>query len=253
MASWRRLFGTALLAATAGGYNLYQNRPLIGMGSTGDAVRVFGAFSYYGAEVFVGIAPLVAGIAAAGSLAADRSLRYPALVMVRGVSRRQFVLAKATAMAVTAGLTTLMSCGLLLIFAALLFPWGSTELIGNYDVQPFPELFVEHPLLNDLVTAMALSLGAASLALSGLIVGALFANEYVAAAAPFLSVIVGGYMAGGGIAAIFSPYTYLDLQVTYSSVLPPSMLLFAAPLYWSAFAIVSLALGSFIFSRRELC
>ncbi len=247
-----RFWVTALLAAAVGAYGLYQYRPLPGLATGAGTVRVLGAFSYHGTDTFLGTAPLIAGVVAAGSLAADRSIRYPTLVLVRGVSRPQYLLAKAVGMAAAAWLATFASCVLLFISAVFIFPWGSTALVGDYSVQPFPELFVSHPFLNDLLMAGLISLGAASLALSGMAAGALVTNEYVAATVPFLLVIGGAFLFDQGIVAFFSPYTYLDLQGMYSHFVPPSLLPFGAPIYWLVFGVAALAVGGAILKRKEL-
>lgn len=250
MVARTRFLVVVLMVAILGAYGMFQASPLRGQGNwnaTG-STGLFGAFSYYGAVTYWFAGPLVAGVVASGSLAADRALRYPSLVLVRGLSRPWYLLAKATAMAVAAGLANFVSCVLVFAAASFFYPWGPLELSGAFG--PFPKLFAGQPLVHDLLMAGLLSLAAASLALRGLVAGAVVANEYVSAAIPFVLVLGSAFVLEGKMALI-SPYTYLDLVGTYPSQLPPVSWPLAAPVYWLAFGVAAIVAGGAIFLRKE--
>lgn len=255
-----------LLLASVLAYDLWQGRPLPGDLATPPSqgpfdphvmdsvtIRLFGAISESGmTAAFYIFAPLMAGMVAAGSLAADRSRRYPALVLVRGVSRAQYLFAKAAGMAGAAGVSVFLSCALAFVAAAFIYPWGaSTVNDPRLPASPFLELFRSYPLVHDLVLVALLSLATGSLALSGLAIGAVVANEYVAAATPFC-VVIGGIFLLRGPLIVLGPETYLSLTESYAGNLPQTLWPYAAPVYWVAFGAVMIAVGMTIFLKKEL-
>lgn len=216
--------------------------------------KLFGAFSYLAFQNnLVDLIPVFVGLTVAGSLAADRRRRYPALVLARGISRTRYLLTKAAAMAAAAGFGTFLSCALVFVAAAFFLPWGPMirpEYADRGSMGPYPGLLESYPLVNDVALAALLSLGAAALAMSGLAFGAMVANEFVAAAVPFV-IFIGGTFVFRDDLLFLAPYTNLDLLTSYPYSLPPWAWSFTAPVYWSVFACVCVATAAIIFLRKE--
>lgn len=238
-----------------GAYTVFEVSPWWGNVSLGGVKNVgaFGIFSQHSVWIYAFASPLIAGLTTAGSLAADRHKRFPALVMARGISRRRYLLVKAASMGSAAGLATFASCGLILLTALALLPWNPTTLAGNSLQRTLlPGLFAYSPVLYDLFLAGIVSLASASLALSGLVVGSMVTNEYVAAAVP-LVLVLGGTFATGNMPLLpyLSPDVYLWLLDVYPYSVPPVWRPFAAPLYWVLFGAACTVVGTAIFLRRE--
>lgn len=250
---WTKRFWFLVLATSIlGAYPMFECSPL-GNTSLGgvETMRLFGAFSYCGSTTYAFVTPLLAGLVAAGSLAADRHTRYPILILVRSISRMKYLLVKSATMAVSAGFAVLASCALAFMASAFFYSWGATTINDRSTAfGPFPSLLESSPLLYDIVFAVLLSLAAAGLALSGLIVGTLVANEYMAMATPFFLFAVSALAVGDRFAAL-SPSTYLWLQEDYIFHTPAEWLPFAAPLYWTTFGAICVALSAIIFLRKE--
>ena len=249
-----RFWVVVLLVSLFGAYEVFRVSPSGNLVLGGvESVRSFGTFGNHVVVIYAFAVPVIAGLTSAGSLAADRSRRYSTLVLIRGVSGAQYILTKAAAMATAAALATFASCALTLLAAVILLSWGSTALSNDsagYLISP--ELFAISPLLYDLFVAGLVSLASAALALSGLVVGALVANEYVAAAVPFVLFLDATLLTGDTPPlGLLSPSFYLWLTDTYPYHLSSAWKLFAAPLYWSAFCAVAIAIGGAIFLRKE--
>lgn len=217
---------------------------------------LLGAFSYLavGGEVSATAIPVFVGLVVAGSLAADRRRGYPRMVLARGISRTQYLFTKAAAMAGVAGLGTLLSCLAMFAVAALFLPWAPARGLASPDrlnMGPYPGLLESQPLINDLVLALLLSLAAGALALSGLAFGTLVANEFVAAAVPFVLTVGGIYVFRAEAVLWLGPYTQLDLASSYPYALPPWAWSFTAPLYWTIFALLCLAVAALRRKREE--
>ncbi len=211
--------------------------------------KLFGAFSYLAVRDNLAILiPVFVGVVVAGSLAADRRRRYPSLVLVRGISRVRYLIVKAAAMALVAGSGTFLSFVLAFLGSALFLPWGPAT--GRGSRGPYPELLASHPFANDLVLMLLLSLGAAALTLSGLVFGAVVANEYVAAAIPFVLVFGGLFLLQGPL-SFLGPYTQLDLLQGYTYYLPKWAWSFTAPVYWAIFILVCVAVAAAVFVKKE--
>ena len=211
--------------------------------------KLFGAFSYFAVQYNLPLViPVFVGVVVAGSLAADRRRRYPSLVLVRGISRVRYLFVKAAAMAFVAGSGTFLSFVLAFLGSALFLPWGPTTVRGSRG--PYPELLASHPFANDVVFMLLLSLGAAALALSGLVFGAVVANEYVAAAVPFVLVFSGIFLFRGPL-SFLGPYTQLDLLQGYTYYLPRWAWSFTAPVYWVVFILACVAVAAAIFVEKE--
>jgi len=227
------------LTAAVGVFNLLDE----------ESLRFGGSFAIAGGLGFQGMAPLVAGVVSAGALAEDRSRGFPALLMSRGLSRGRYLAGKAVAMALAAGAASLVACVLILAAGALLLPGG--EIAGERPPGPIPSLFAAQPLLNDLVAIGFLVLGTAGLATSGVLVGAVLPNEYVAAGVPFVITIALLFLLSGS-ATLLSPFTYLELGREYVTVLPESLLPVGGVIYWVCFALVTVAAGIVAAKWREL-
>jgi hypothetical protein len=216
---------------------------------------LFGAFSYLAAGgSFATALPVFVGLVVAGSLAADRRRGYPLMILVRGISRRRYLLTKAAAMASVAGLGTLLSCLATFVVAAFSLPWAPAQGLASPDrlnMGPYPGLLESYPLVNDLVLALLLSLGAGALVLSGLAFGALVVNEFVAAAVPFVLVVSGIYIFRARAVLWLGPYTQLDLTSSYPYALPPWAWPFTAPLYWTVFALLCITVAALLLRREE--
>jgi ABC-type transport system involved in multi-copper enzyme maturation permease subunit len=216
---------------------------------------LFGAFSYLavGGLFATSLAAFV-GLVVAGSLAADRRRGYPRMVLVRGISRTRYLLTKAAAMAAVAGLGTLLSCLATFVVAAFFLPWEPARGLASPDrlnMGPYPGLLEGHPLVNDLVLALLVSIGAGALALSGLAFGAVVANEFVAAAVPFALLVGGIYVFRAGSLLWLGPYTQLDLVGSYPYSLPQWAWPFTAPIYWGVFALLCVAVAALL-TREDL-
>lgn len=212
-------------------------------------LRFSGSFVLAGGLAFQGVAPLIAGVVSAGALAEDRSRGFPALLMSRGLSRRRYLTAKAAAMALAAAAATLAACVLIVLAGAVLLQRGESS--SDTVTGPIPNLFVSSPFLNDLVAIAFLVLGTAGLAITGVLVGVLVSNEYVAAVVPFF-VTVGAAFLIEGSATIISPFTYLDLGNEYTTDLPRSLLPVGAVVYWACFSAVTVVAGVAAARWREL-
>jgi hypothetical protein len=116
---------------------------------------------------------------------------------------------------------------------------------------PVPYLFSYSPVLNDGLSILMVMLGAAALASTGLLVGVLIANEYLAAAAPFFLVLVGLFVLFNR-ADVLSPYTYLDVWIRYRSELPQGVLSYAIFIYWLVFSALVVGLADTLFVCHEL-
>lgn len=211
--------------------------------------------------------PLVVGVVAAGSLAEDRRRGYVPLVLARGVSRRQYLLAKGTAMSLSSALAIGIGCLVFLAIAALTLPAGRTpfsdgsgiDAAGNEVIipaaqfypGPLPNLFAYSPFLNDLLSISMLMFAAGALALTGLIVGTIVPNEYVATATPFLLVVMALFVFTNGMDFI-GLYTYIDIWIQYKSTLPAQVLGYAAFVYWLVFGLAMFATACWFFVRREI-
>ncbi|SFD90486.1 hypothetical protein SAMN04487819_1059 [Actinopolyspora alba] len=251
---WRLLlryrFAVAvLLAGVVGAVVMVGMNPVAGSRGSLYEIHVFGALSESFLGVYAFLVPLMAGVAAAGSLAEDRARDYPQWILIRGVGAGRFLGVKAVAMFLTTVTAFLMSQLIVFCTATVVFPWGTTappvgaeHLLGNHLA---PELFVAAPAMHDLMLVAMLSVAAGVLSLTGLVVGALIANEYLAAAVPFL-LVVGSALVLEGPARRLSPYTYLELDTS-----PGPGSTGAVLLYWGVLAVLTVAVATGLFVRRE--
>lgn len=255
-------FGSALvLMLSLSIYSVYRE-----LAWTAGGAHIQGAISLAASDWLPSATPLVVGVVAAGSFAEDRRRGYVPLVLARGISRRQYLLAKGTAMALTSALAMLLGCLIFVAIASVSLPAGRTPLTDGVGVDvagnrviipaaayypgPVPQLFGYSPVLNDALSILIVMLGAGALASTGLLVGALIANEYIAAAVPLCLVFV-ALFALFNRADVLSPYTYLDVWNLYRR-LPRSILSYAVFIYWPVFSALVVGLAAAIFVRREL-
>jgi ABC-type transport system involved in multi-copper enzyme maturation permease subunit len=176
---------------------------------------------------------VVAIAVASGALAEDRHTRYTRLFLVRGYSRRAYVLAKALAVAVSTGLVTCAGLTGFLILARLRLPLDAWMMATWRD-------FLLPPVLMSLATS--------ALALIGVLAGAVSKSVWVAYAAP-LAVLVAS--------ALFLPRSTVNPAAVVEAwrnalqqrpfVLPAHLSL----LYWAAFGGLMALLSSEIFARTE--
>lgn len=242
---WSFLLGILVLSGV-GSTNL-----LLG-GSQGQ--KLFGAFSYFALkDNLVFLLAVFVGLFVAGSLAADRRRAYPSLVLIRGITRMRYLFVKAAAMMTASSLGVFLSCVLVFVVAAMFLPWEATQppvYVDRGSMGPYPGLLANYPLLNDLVLAGLLSLGAGSLSLGGLVFGASVNNEFLAAAVPF-ALVIGGIFVFRGDLTFLAPYSQLELVVSYPYSLPSWSWSFFAPLYWIVFGSVCFTATAIILSVRE--
>lgn len=126
-----------------------------------------GLFGAFGREAtqddFVFAVPVFVGVTVAGSLAADRRRCYPALVLIRGLSRPRYLLVKAAAMFWVAAAGTFLACAAAFVAAAPFLRWTAA---GMGRMEPYPGLLASHTLAGDAVIALLLSLAVAAAALA---------------------------------------------------------------------------------------
>lgn len=248
-----RFLFVVLLAAVPGAYRTITFAPQSFLPEDRGtvAVELFGAFTNTGVAVYFFVVPLVAGLVAAGSLAADRGCGYQYLIFARGISRTRYLLAKAAAMSVTAASATFASCVLVFAASAFFYRWRSTVVNEpSAQVGPFPDLFVAYPLLSDILVAGLLSLAAAALALTGMVAGTLVKNEYAAMAMPFLLTFGTGLIPGDRLETV-QPDTYLELSGLYQATVAEPLWPVAAPTYWLVFGAMAVAISVMLFQRKE--
>lgn len=239
--------------------------PFIGVPPT---VYAQGALSVHASQWLALTAPLVAGLVAAGSLAADRRRGYVQMVLARGVSRWNYMLAKGGAMAMSAAFAVFLG-GLIFMLLArgLLLPdrppleqrllikdeQGNQIIAPTYSYipSPYPTLFEHNPVLGDLASLAIVALGAAALALTGLIVGALVSSEYIALVVPF-AVVVLGLLFFTIYADAISPYTYMEVWNRYPNRMLPGTPPFIPFVYWLVFGALAVGVGGTLFTRREV-
>jgi hypothetical protein len=173
------------------------------------------------------------------------------LILTRGVTRAQYLLAKAAAAFLSSGLVTLVGFGFFYLLAAIFLPPGRwvREPYPTFP-GPWPELFQSSPLLNDLLAGAMLILAASTLSLVGLLLGIVLRNEYAAMAAPFLFVTIGAF-ALKSLEAV-NPIVYLDLCNTYPRRISRDWLPYMAFVYWLSLGGVLLLVSHALFSRGEL-
>lgn len=242
---WAFWLGVLVLAAIA-----WSNMVL----GAASQQKIPGAFSYSAIQDnLLFVLPVFVGVVIAGSLAADRRRGYPPLVLVRGISRTYYLLTKAASMFSVAMFGTFLSCALAFAVAAFFLPWAeaaTSEYANRGSMGPYPGLLANHPFTNDVVLAALFSLGAGALVLSGLAFGAAVANEYVAAAVPFV-LFAGGIFVFRGALLFLGPYTQLDLMSSYTYSLPQWAWSFTEPVYWCVFSFSCVTAAVVLFLKKE--
>lgn len=248
---WNRGFLVVILVvATLITLTLYAERPDPLYDYAANTVRVgsLGAFGINAPILYTFVAPAIAGLVSSGSLAADVRRGYPDLLRVRGVTSSGYLTIKALAMFCAAALGTFLPSVLSVALAFLYLPFRPTT--SKIPVEPFSHLFSSNPAAYDLLVSALLSVGAGALALSGLAVGAVLANEYAAAACPFaLTVSLALFASANGFLRPLQPEFYLNLREGYGTLTPQWQTL-AAPLYWTCFSLGCLIIGAYLYRRR---
>lgn len=247
---WNRGFvATVLVVTTLITLTLYAERPDPLYDSAANTVRIglLGAFGINAPILYTFVAPAIAGLVASGSLAADVRRGYPDLLRVRGVTSPGYLTVKALAMFSAAALGTFLPSVLSVTIALLYLPLRPTT--SKIPVEPFSHLFASNPAGYDLLVSALLSLGAGALALSGLAVGSVLANEYAAAACPFVLTVSLALFAGASPSLRpLQPEFYLNLREGYGTLTPQWQTL-AAPLYWTCFSLLCLVVGAYLYKR----
>lgn len=201
---------------------------------------------------------LLAGLSAGGSVAEDRRSGYLLAVLTRGLTRSEYLLGKAFAMATVPALAALL-CHL--IFYALLAsklpagvsvvhtaPPGSPHWLDPLP-GPSPYLFLRNPYLNDLLGVVIAVFGVAALGLTGVLVGVLTTSEPLAIATPTVLFVAAAYLPRP--LQFLGIDTYLDPWLRYRLILPPASWHYAGLLFWSIWGSVTMVVALVIFFRRE--
>lgn len=201
--------------------------------------------------------PIIAGIVSAGSFAWDQRTGYTQLIMMRGFSRRTYLLSKAVAVAVSAGLVTLLGYISFYCIGVFFLPWGVSnpgslfyETINDYP-GPVPSLFFSNPILNDLLGIAIASLATGTLALLGMLTGIFIKNEYVAPVTPFGFFLTGGLLLNGTL-GVLNPFTYVDIWGQYKYKVQLEALPYAGFLYWFILGTVVIEVSLVFFEQKEL-
>ena len=195
------------------------------------------------------LVPLLVGIAVGGSFAEDQQTGYFRLVLARGISYRQYIVARALAMATSGGLITLASALLHLLLVIIrrpsipFFEGSSFPSPG-----PVPALFDSHPWLNDALGLFMLTLAGAALALLGMLVSVLVRNEYLAAASPFAFIFLCAWVIDE---PVLNPVVYLAVFTAYGRDIPLPLQSYAAISFWISFGAGCIYATRAIFVRRE--
>jgi hypothetical protein len=148
----------------------------------------------------------VAATAGAASLAADTEAGFLGLTLSRNVRRWHHILHKVAAIVAVITALTLLRYVLVYIGTAVLHPWdvsylgpcvkyytsptGAMRCIQAEPTSlkeahgPFPALFLTHPVLNDFIGALMVSVGTFVMALCGLLASTCGANVFVTMSVP---------------------------------------------------------------------
>lgn len=251
----RRMFARPRLWLIVALIGLLGSIPLLQGHIRGDEARVGGALSLGLPSKLALLWPLLAGIAVAGSVSEDRTVGYLLAVRSRGLSHLQYVSGKALAMFCTGAGAAALCCVAFFLAALFTLPWGQSVLhslqpIGSDPFPgPIPSLFQRSPVLNDLVGVSLIILGTAALSLTGIVVGALWNNEYVAMALPLGLFLIGVYLPRS--LRFLSPNVYLEVWWQYRVVISAHNWPWAGYLYWGVLSAVCTLLGFLFFPREE--
>lgn len=191
--------------------------------------------------------------AAMGSSLADERRRGITLtILARGVSRDRYLLSKLLGAAASGASITAAAIGLFYGIVGVLWPAGRISLqVTEGWPGPAPALFAVSPLLHDLLVAGICLSASAGLPLVGTLAGTLTTNRYIAMAAPLVLMILGAVLQNGPL-RLLNPISHLQIWGFYTAVVPGSMRLYAAFVYWLGFALLLAALCRWAFARKEL-
>jgi hypothetical protein len=207
---------------------------------------------------------MMAAVVSADALASDLRSGYTALLLSRGVSRRDYLLSKAAAMFLASALVAALYNLLLLAAAAVLLPWRDAMhypdqlemylkngFIDSTVPGPIPALFITHPVLNDLLLIVLQAIGTGALATLGLIPAALGAGTYVAVCFPLLWFLVGMYLESEGL-KFLSPDRYLNVWHTYRWAPPRGNSPAFWFLHWAVTMATSTGFALVVGEKREI-
>ena len=213
--------------------------------------HVLGSLAMIGASWFPYAIPLMAGLAGS-SLAGDIRRGVVLTVLVRGLTRGQYLVAKGLAAAASSSLVTLAGMGFFYLVAWVKLPPGdSTFPVAPNFPGPVPALFQESPLGNDMLAVAMCMTAAAALSLLGLLASTLVANEYVVMVVPLAVILLGAFVLEKAVPHL-NPYAYLNLSGSYPRLFVASLRPYAAFCYWLGFGACMVVLARWSFARSEL-
>lgn len=198
------------------------------------------------------VIPLFAGLMGS-ALAAERRTGVALGILAKGVERRRYLVGKLMGAAASAALITLAA--ILGFFAIVFTTWtpGRAKVIDSiWLAGPVEALFAYSPFMHDLLVALMAIAAAAGLAVVGVLVGALVANEYVAMAATPIFTIIAIVMTRA-ICKPLNPERYILLDYDfYFKWIPGWLIPFAPFLYWGTFAMIIYFVCQRIFAKKEI-
>lgn len=201
------------------------------------------------------VAMLIAGLFAGFGYVEDRVTGRTPYLMVRGVSRRQHLLARIVAPAVAAG-ATIGGAGLIAMgYGQLTLPPGPirVESLGvpgeanptamEFAPPPVPELFVTSPILHDLVWSAGAALFVFGLCCVAGAVGAVVSSRLLVVVAPILFVLAASTVLPD-VADPVNPALLMPIAPD-----GPWQVAFG---YWMVVGLVALVAADQVARRREL-
>lgn len=201
---------------------------------------------------------VVSGVAVGSSMAEDRRSGYAMAVMARGLTGYEYILGKALAMAAVPALIALFCNFIFYALLAIKLPWGfSVVHTAARDSPhwldplpgPSPYLFLQNPYLNDLLGIGIITLGAAAMGLTGVLVGLLTVSEPLAVATPAFLFVATAYLPRS--LQFLSVNNYLDPWFRYRIIIPPSAWLYAGILYFILWGLFMVGAGLLLYHRKE--
>lgn len=198
------------------------------------------------------VIPLFAGLMGA-ALAVERRTGVTLGILTKGVERRQYLTGKLMGAAASASLITLAT--ILGFFAIVFTTWtpGRAKVIDSiWLAGPVEALFVHSPLMHDLLVALMAIASAAGLAVMGVLVGGLVANEYVTmAVTPIFTII--SIVITRQVCEPLNPERYILLDYDfYFKWIPNGLIPFAPFMYWGTFAMIISFICHRIFAKKEI-
>lgn len=221
----------------------------------GTPTRFGGAFAMAEPGLISDWLPVLVGLTSSGALAAELRVGFTELVRSRGLSRSYYVLTRAAATALTSLCMTWLAFGTFLLVAAVVLPWGNSEIVTEVPGAleslpgPVPALFARNPLLNDLLGLAMLGAASMGLSLFGLLSGVVSNSRYLAGAMPLVGYIFGTRFFVGPLRSL-NPGRFLDVFISYRDV-PQGAQPWAGFAYWIGLGGILTLLSIAVFKYRE--